>query len=424
MTSPIQLDLPYNCLLCRYGEIALKGKNRSQFERRLLRDLKRHLRDMQSVEAARERGRIFLKPKDTAAFSPTDLQTLRRRLPMVFGLASASPAFIVEPSLDAIENAVTKYFPRAYEHFASAAGEGGAIRYAMRARRNNRAFPMSSKELEIYFAEKLLPDYPRLKVDLQNPELKISVEVRSHRAFIFFEDIPGPGGLPRGTGGRMLTLLSGGIDSPVAAYEAMRRGALLDFVTFHSQPYTPPASVRKTTELARRLYEFQHTGMLFAVNLLEAQKAVRDNCREKYRTILYRRLMMRISQRLAGATHAQALVTGENLGQVASQTVENLGVIGDAAGMLVLRPLITRDKQDITQVARRIGTFDISREPAPDSCTVFAPARPATKADLEAVRNEEERLNVTELVHASLAATTIIDLETLEERQFEPIRKT
>ena len=412
------LELPYNCLLCRYGEIALKGKNRAQFERRLLRDLKRHLQGVESVEAARERGRIFIWPKDKKVFSATDLDAIRKRLPMIFGLASASPAFMTRPEITAISDIVMRYFPLVYSAYAGQSNDAAPIRYAMRARRNNRDFPMSSRELEIFFAEKLLPQYPRLTVDLDNPELKISIEVRARQAFIFFEEIPGPGGLPRGSGGRMLALLSGGIDSPVAAYEIMRRGALLDFVTFHSHPYTPPASVRKTTDLARRLYDFQHDGKLFAVNLLKAQKYIRDNCREKYRTILYRRMMMRISRQLSAGLHARALVTGENLGQVASQTVENLSVIDEAANMLVLRPLISGDKQDIVQTARRIGTFEISREPVPDSCTVFAPSRPSTKADLEAVRFEETHLDIENLINESLRETIVIDLETLHQKPY------
>lgn len=408
------IDLPYNCLLCRYGEVALKGRNRSQFERRLLRDLKRHLEGIRTVEASRERGRIVIWPRNHEQFTPADLDQLRRRLPMVFGLASASPAFKVTPELQAIEKVVDCYFPVVYEKVASQCDPQTPIHYAMRARRNNPGFPKSSRDIEIYFADKLLSSYTRLKVDLTNPQLKVSVEVRRSAAFVFFEEICGPGGLPRGTGGRMLALLSGGIDSPVAAYQAMRRGALLDFITFHSAPYTPPATVRKTQDLARRLFEYQHTGKLFAVNLLAAQKQVRDNCREKYRTLLYRRLMMRISRQIAETTHAKALVTGENLGQVASQTMENLGVINNAAGMLVLRPLITSDKQNVVELARHIQTFDLSREPVPDSCTVFAPSRPATKAKLEAIINEEAKLDIPELLQQSIASTTVTDLDDLQ----------
>ncbi|MFO7820889.1 MAG: tRNA uracil 4-sulfurtransferase ThiI [Lentisphaeria bacterium] len=405
--------------MCRYGEIALKGRNRSQFERRLLLDLKRHLADVKSVEAGRERGRIVLWPQAHEKFTPAEIEQLRKRLPMVFGLASASPALKVNPEVNAIEEIVMRHFPQIYRGFADARPEGTEIRYAMRARRNNPDFPKTSRELEIHFADKLLSQYPGLKIDLMNPELQISVEVRRNAAFIFFEQIAGPGGLPRGSAGRMLALLSGGIDSPVASYESMRRGGLLDFVTFHSAPYTPPATVRKTTDLGRRLHEFQHTGKLFAVNLLEAQKQIRDNCREKFRTLLYRRLMMRISREIAAGTHAQALITGENLGQVASQTLENLNIIDEAARMLILRPLITLDKQDIVQTARRIGTFNISSEEAPDSCTVFAPKRPATKARLEAVRQEEEKLEIQALIEQSRHATTVIDLESGAERKFQ-----
>ncbi len=409
-------------ILCRYSEIATKGRNRSEFERLLVRALKRHLAPLAPMKVVRERGRIFLFPEGRAAFPPDVLDILRHAAPRVFGLASLSPGTWVAPELEAIEQAVLETFPAVYESWVRRRpGPDAPIRYAMRARRNNRAFPLSSTELEIHFAQLLLPRYPRLKVDLGAPELRVDVEVREDGAFISYERVAGPGGLPAGSGGRLVALLSGGIDSPVACYLAMRRGCTLHYVTFHSAPFTPPAATAKVARLVRRLNPLQYRpGRLYAVNLLEAQQAVRDSCNPRFRTVLYRRLMVRICAVVARAENALALLTGENLGQVASQTLENLTVIDRAAAVPILRPLLTFDKNQTTDIARRIGTYEISKEQVPDSCTVFAPDRPVTAATIERVAEQEGRLRIPDLVRACLEATVVVDPATFEEKPPSP----
>jgi len=408
--------------LCRYSEIATKGRNRSEFERLLVRALKRHLALLAPLKVVRERGRIFLFPEGRETFPEDVLDILRNAVPRVFGLASLSPGTWVAPELEAIEQAVLETFPAAYESWVQRRPDPGTpIRYAMRARRNNRAFPLKSTELEVYFAQLLLPRYPRLKVDLGDPELRVDVEVREDGAFISYERVEGPGGLPPGSGGRLVALLSGGIDSPVACYQAMRRGCTLHYVTFHSAPFTPPAAISKVARLVHRLNPLQYRpGRLYAVNLLEAQQAVRDACNPRLRTVLYRRLMVRICSVVARTENAPALLTGENLGQVASQTLENLTVIDRAAAVPILRPLLTFDKNETTEIARRIGTYEISKEQVPDSCTVFAPERPVTAATLERVVEQEARLDVPDLLRACIEATVLVDPETFEEKAPSP----
>jgi thiamine biosynthesis protein ThiI len=249
-------------------------------------------------------------------------------------------------------------------------------------------------------------------VNLRDADLDIHVEIRAKRAFVWYERIPGPGGLPSGVSGRILVLLSGGIDSPVAAYQFMKRGCNVDFVTFHSAPYTPPELIAKIGRLVRILNTYQISGRLVAVNLLPAQTAIRDRCREPLRTVLYRRVMARLAAVISRSLGAAALGTGDSLGQVASQTMENLTVVSDACPQPVFRPLLTFDKCEIVALAHRIGTLAVSQRNVPDSCTVFAPANPATAATLEQVRTEEMRLDLPALLRECLRQAVAVNPET------------
>jgi thiamine biosynthesis protein ThiI len=414
----IQADLDYNAILCRYSEIGLKGKNRAVFEQCLARNLMRRFARLGPVTAHRDRGRIFLLPKHGQVLGNQAVEELRQAARQVFGLSSISPVFRVKPEMTAITETIDRTFPAVYAKLlAHHADDHEPIRYAMRCRRNYPDFPLKSKDIEILFADELIPRYSRLKVDLDNPELLVRVEIRREHAFISYEDIPGPGGLPTGTGGRTVTLLSGGIDSPVASYQIMKRGCTTDFITFHSSPYTPPATLRKVAGLAQLLNQFQGgEGVLYTVNLLECQKHIRDVCDERLRTLLYRRMMMRVATAIAASRGAAAIVTGENLGQVASQTLANLTVIARATEMEVLRPILANDKQETVAMATRIGSFALSREEVPDSCTVFAPQRPATRANVGRVVAEESKLDMAELLRATLASVTILDPLTFAER--------
>ena len=250
---------------------------------------------------------------------------------------------------------------------------------------------MTSQEIEIDLVTRIseVTGESAFTLDLDDADLTLGVEVRDEFSLLYFDSLPGPGGLPVGSNPRVLTLLSGGIDSPVAAYLTMKRGSPTDFVTFHSAPYTPPETTDKVVGIAKKLNEFQLAGKLHLVNLAPFQKEVRDKCRERYRTVLYRRAMFRIAEMIARRTNCKALVTGEALGQVASQTVVNLDTINQAIHMLVLRPLIGADKLDAIRLAEKIGTLKLSEVQAPDSCTVFAPANPATAAPADLIEKEE-----------------------------------
>ena len=418
----MQTSSSFNAVMCRYNEIALKGANRPQFEHLFVEAIKRALNELNALNFVQERGRILVCLPNLNPFSSSELKLINTQLPTVFGLASFSPGFMTESALEAIEAQIVTTFPNHYDMVCKRFAKGDAISYRMRARRSEKLFPLTSTELEIYFAEKLLPKYPRLKVDLNEADLTIGLEVRKNWSFIYYDQFSGPGGLPSGCNGGGLALLSGGIDSPVACYLAMKRGSPLHFVTFHSYPYTPPESIIKVSKLVRLLNRRQKRGHLFACNLVHAQKCIRDHCTEKYRTILYRRLMVRIASRLAKPLALEALITGESIGQVASQTVRNMDIINRAADMLIIRPLVGMDKQEVTDVADRIGTLTISQENYPDSCTVFAPKSPSTAATLERISEEERRINTPALMDACLSAIKRIDPNTYKEYDFVPFR--
>lgn len=413
-----QPDLAYNAVLCRYNEIGTKGKNRIRFEEQLADALRRAFSVVEGFRFVFEHGRIFIVPGDGRdVFSAADLAVFRSRAVAVSGLASLSPGFLVAPDMEHIEECVLRYFPTVCESFL---GQTPAMEpsYAMRARRCDKAFPMTCSEVELHFAEKLLPQYPQLHVDLKHANLVVEVDIRYKHAFISFERVAGPGGLPSGSGGHVLALLSGGIDSPVACYEMMRRGCTVDFLTFHSEPYTPPAYITKVLGIVKTLNGFQKRGKVVSINMVEAQKQIRDLCSDKHRTVLYRRFMMRLASIVASKMKDQALVTGDNLGQVASQTLENMNVINSAVSDMILRPLLTFDKLDIMAIAQKIGTFEQSLVDVPDSCTVFAPKAPTTAAILANVLEDEARLDIPKLLQICLENTVIINPNNFKTHNF------
>lgn len=413
-------DLACNALACRYNEIATKGANRGYFEGLLVRGIKLHLRGIGQLYSTREMGRIFLVKPGNAPFSSADLELIRREAPRIAGLSSISPGYLLEPkvTLERIETAVLVSFGAVYEAFCAADPTGGPVLYRMRVNRASKWFPMTSNDLEIHVTDLLLPLYPRLKVGLKRPDFTLGVDLRlDGRAFIFYERIAGPGGLPASSAGRMLALLSGGIDSPVACHQMMMRGTSLDYVTFHSAPYTPPGLVRKVAGIVEVLNLSQEDGRFYAVNMGEAQKAFRDNCEPRLRTILYRRLMVRLAAVIARFRRSEGLVTGDNLGQVASQTLPNLSVVGQATVLMILRPLIAWNKQDTMDLARQIGTYELSCEAIPDSCTVFMPDHPATATTVAEIECEEAKVDLPALLRQCVETTVVVDSRSLETRQ-------
>jgi thiamine biosynthesis protein ThiI len=389
-------------LLVRYGELGLKGRNRIGFERALIANIRAACEPVAPLAIERRQGRIAVFPERRPL-------SVARRLQDVFGIASISPAWGAPLDAPAIAEVARTVLARALDEFPPT----GEITVRVRTTRGDKRFPMSSSELDVFVADRVLGGDPRLKVQLARPALTLGIDVRSERAYVFASRLRGPGGLPVGTQGRGVCLVSGGIDSPVAAWMAMKRGLALAFATFHSHPFIGESARKKVVDIVRTLARFQPRTRLYVVPFAEIQVALRDAeaAPLNYRTVLYRRMMHRIASRIARRERAKALVTGESLGQVASQTLENLACIGDAASMPVLRPLIGFDKQETVDLAHRIGTFALSALPEPDCCTLFMPNRPIIRGEIATCERAEAELDIEGWIESALARTEIVDLE-------------
>ncbi|MAG62408.1 MAG: tRNA uracil 4-sulfurtransferase ThiI [Planctomycetota bacterium] len=391
--SPAKLGEP-DLILIRYGELALKKGNRGEFEKTLARNLRQALASITKSEVDRQHGRIFIRPERRC-------EKAAKRAAEVFGVKTVSPVWTVAMDVEAITAQAAKLLDSAL----AARTQSEPVSFRVRVKRSNKAFPLNSSELERHVAERILPGPEKVKVQLVDPEMTLGIEVRDKNSFVFLDRFEGPGGLPVGTLGRALCLLSGGIDSPVASWLAMKRGLHMGYVSFHSAPYIGEGFRKKVREVVRALGRWQYKAPLFTVPFADIQVAIRDQAPERYRTVLYRRMMQRIAERISAAESCGALVTGECLGQVASQTLENLTCIGAATSVPVLRPVLTFDKEEIIRVARRIGTFDISIQPEPDCCTVFQPSRPVIRGRLEDCLAAEAQMDVEGLVQRALDGT-------------------
>jgi len=387
-------------VVVRYGELSLKGKNRNQFEDVLIRNIRAATRHFDEVKVLQRRGRIFVR-------SASRVMDLARRLQDVPGITSVSPAWGAEPELEAI----TAVAARLAGDLAETLPSGSRPGFRVRTSRAHKEFPLTSTEVDRVVANHILPLLGEVEVRMRDPELELGIEIRKDRALLFLQRFPGPGGLPVGTLGKVMCLISGGIDSPVAAYMAMKRGARVHYVTYHSYPYIGEASKKKVVDLVRRLARFQPSSRLFVVPFTEVQTSIRDSAPEAYRTVLYRRFMQRIASRLAIRNRCKALLTGESLAQVASQTLDNMYCIEQAAEIPVLRPLLAFDKEETIEVARRIGTMEVSILPEPDCCTVFQPAKPIIHGRLEDCEAAEAGLDAAGLVERALEGVERIDVE-------------
>jgi thiamine biosynthesis protein ThiI len=380
------------CLLVHYHEISLKGGNRPLFLRHLVRNLERVTADLGPSRVVQLPGRIMV---DLEAH-PDPLAALARAR-KVCGIANLAVAYRVSPTLDALKSTVARLVEG--RQFPS---------FRISARRAFKTYPLTSVELNRELGSFVLERVGTraggvgTRVDLENPALNIHVEVLPHEAFVYTDREPGPGGLPVGVSGTVLALLSGGFDSPVAAWRMMKRGCRVVFVHFHSAPYLPVTSQEKARRLVERLTEWQYFSRLFLAPFGEIQREVVLSVPPPGRVVVYRRLMVRIAEALARAVSAQALVTGESLGQVASQTLANLSRIDEVATLPILRPLIGMDKQEIADEARRLGTFEISAEPDQDCCSLFVPRHPATRLTPEETMGLEARLQLDRLVQAGV----------------------
>ena len=376
-------------LLCKYGEILLKGANKKYFEDVLLRELRIRARCYGDFDVYRAQSTLYVEPKNEMA----DMDGMFEAAKRVFGIISVGRSAMCDKSMDAIIALAKDYLP---------AQLAGAKTFKVEGRRADKTFPLGSIEISREVGGAILSVCPHLKVDVHNPEVTVRVEIREYGAYIHAGQQKGAGGLPVGTGGKGMLLLSGGIDSPVAGYMMAKRGMKLEAVYFESPPYTSEQAREKVMTLAREVALYAGPITLHVVSLTEAQESLVRTCEEDYFTLLLRRYMMAIADKLADRFGCQALITGESLGQVASQTPMALAVTDAMANRPVFRPCIGMDKEEIVQIAYKIGTFETSILPYEDCCTVFTPRHPKTKPELCKVEAEEQKLDFDALVDRAM----------------------
>ncbi len=394
----------FKSFLIKYGEIGIKGKNRYLFEDALVKQIRHALKHVDGEFTVRkEQGRIFAESQGDFDFEEA-VEALQR----VFGIVGICPVLECD-DLPVEELAVTAidYMNEVYPE--------GEYTFKVNARRTRKSYPMDSMELNSFLGEKILDAFPKTSVDVHNPQILLNVEIRE-RIYIYSKIIPGPGGMPVGTNGKCMLLLSGGIDSPVAGYMIAKRGVKLDAVYFHAPPYTSERAKQKVIDLARIVSRYSGPINLHVVNFTDIQLAIYEKCPHEELTIIMRRYMMRIAEHFAVATKSAGLITGESIGQVASQTIQSLAATNEVCTLPVFRPLIAFDKQDIVDIALKIGTYDTSIQPYEDCCTIFVAKHPVTKPNRNIIRRDEEKLAlvIEELLQKAIETTETIWIE--EER--------
>ena len=376
-------------ILCKFGEIALKGANRSSFEAGLVRELRRRASPCGNFKVKTTQSTVVIEPQDDAA----DIDAMYETASRVFGIAGITRCAVADKTIEAILATAVEYLAPVLR---------GKRRFRADAKRADKQFPMKSPELAARLGGAILAAFPGTRVDLHTPEVTVWVEVRDEYAYIHADQERGAGGMPLGSAGRGLLLLSGGIDSPVAGYMMAKRGMKLEAVYFESPPYTSEQAREKVLTLAREVALYAGPIEVHVVSLTEAQEALVKTCDEEYFTLLLRRYMMAIADKLADRFGCQALITGESLGQVASQTPMALAVTNALSTRPVFRPCIGMDKEEIVQIAYKIGTFETSILPYEDCCTVFTPRHPKTKPELCKVEAQEQKLDFNALVDRAL----------------------
>lgn len=377
-------------ILIKNGELSLKGLNRGTFEDILIKNLRWRLKPIGQFEFRKAQSTIYVEPKD----EDVDWDEVSDRVAKVFGISAFSRAQVVEKDVDAIKEAAASYLRVALST---------AKTFKVEAKRADKRFPLTSPQLCAQVGEYLLEKYPHLTVDVHEPQVTVWVEIRDFAAYVHGPQLDGAGGMPVGSGGRAAILLSGGIDSPVAAYMMAKRGIELEAIHFASPPYTSERAEMKVKQLLREVGDYAGRSTLHVVPFTHIQEEIGKHCPEELFTLVMRRFMMRIATKLAEKLECGALITGESVGQVASQTIGALQCTDAVATLPVFRPVIGMDKEEIIAIARRIGTFETSIQPYEDCCTVFTPKHPRTRpriADLEAA---ESRLPVDELVDEAVA---------------------
>lgn len=385
----------YNLLAVSFGEIFLKGKNRGSFEHKLVEQIKFSLKEFRDIVVYKDQGKAFIETQHEE-----DMDAIIEKVKKIFGIVLISPSVKTEKDVEIIKKKTKELFKYLCE-------KQKIKTFKINTHRSDKTFPIKSMDFSAMMGVEILEAFPQVSVDVHNPDINIYIDIKKN-TYISSEKIKTAGGLPRGTGGRSMLLLSGGIDSPVAGYMIARRGVEIDALYFHTYPFTSERANEKVKKLAEILEEYCGKIRLYSINILEIHKAIKQNCRQDETTILARRFMMRIAEKLAKEQDIDMLITGESLGQVASQTMKSMAVIENSIDMPILKPLVGMDKTEIMELARQIGTYETSILPYDDCCSVFAPKNPLIKPKLCSIQKSEENLNIEELIEKAFSTMEIL----------------
>ena len=390
----------YDVIVVRYGEIALKGQNRSYFVNKLIDNIKNGCKNITDFKIKKTSGRIFIFPHN-------NFKKMLDRLKKIPGIVSISPALEVELEYEELEKKGLKLF----ENEISDADF--PVTFRVTTNRANKSFPYTSLQVSKKIGASILKKFgdQKLSVDLENPDYNLNYDIRKNKTYIFVKTIKGPGGLPVGCSGRGLLLLSGGIDSPVAGWQGMKRGIKVDALHFHSFPYTSERAKEKVFKLTKILSQTQVEIQLHICRFTEIQRAIKQKCDKQFIITIMRRMMIRIANKIAEQNNNQILITGENIGQVSSQTLENISVINKVSKIPIIRPLVTMDKEEIINIAKNIGTYKTSIQPYEDCCTIFVPDHPVTKPTIEMAVENEKKLDIENLVQEAVENTELTTIK-------------
>lgn len=386
--------------LIKYGEIGIKGKNRYMFEDALMKQIRFAMNPIGDFEVRKESGRMFVEGR-----GEFDYDEAVEALQKVFGIVGICPMVVEETKdIENLRKTVLTFLDEQYpvKDFT----------FKVHARRGDKEFPMNSMAINMDLGEKILEAFDGVKVDVHHPDVMVNIEVRKY-IYIYSQEIKGPGGMPVGTNGKAMLLLSGGIDSPVAGYMIAKRGVRIDATYFHAPPYTSERAKQKVVDLAKIVAKYAGPIDLHVVNFTDIQLAIYEKCPHDELTIIMRRYMMKIAEYFANQNNDLALITGESIGQVASQTIHNLAITNEVCKMPVFRPCIGMDKQEIVDIAEKIGTFETSIQPYEDCCTIFVAKHPVTKGNLKRIKKSEEHLNevIDDLMKEAIESTEVIHVK-------------
>lgn len=379
--------MPYSEIMIRYGELSTKGKNKKDFIRKLRSHVQSAISVFPKVNVKSNHDRMYIE------LNGEDYEGVKEKLISIFGIQSFSPVLQVDKNMEAIEQAVVQMVTEFYTSGKT---------FKIGTRRADKDFPLDTMEINREAGAAVIQALPEIEVKMKNPDIMVNIEVRKHGVFLYTHKVKGAAGFPVGTGGKAMLMLSGGIDSPVAGYLTLKKGVEIEAVHFYSPPYTSPQALDKAKDLTAKLAKYAGSIAFISVPFTEIQEEIKNKTPDSYSMTLNRRFMMRITDRLREERNALAIVTGESIGQVASQTLESMVAINQVTTSPVLRPLVSMDKTEIIDISKKIDSYELSIQPYEDCCTVFAPQRPATKPNLEEVLRLEEKLDIDALVQRAI----------------------